>query len=80
MKNRKKAYTDACIIAWQYGKALDKTQQEKENLCKKLQEKKENLEIIYSKIAELWDYVYDSDYVEKEHILQELENMQIYAG
>lgn len=36
-------------------------------------------EIIYNMIADLYDYVYDSDYVEKEYILDQLASIQNYA-
>ena len=46
---------------------------------RKMEEMQENLDIIYNKISDLRDYVSDSDYIEREHILEELQNMQQYA-
>lgn len=43
-------------------------------------EEETDKEIIYKKIADLYDYVQDSDYIEKEYILEELANIQSYAN
>lgn len=43
-------------------------------------EEKTDKEIIYRKIADLYDYVQDSDYIEREYILEELANIQSYAN
>ena len=46
---------------------------------RKMEEMQNNLDIIYNKISDLRDYVSDSDYIEREYILEELQNMQQYA-
>lgn len=43
-------------------------------------EEETDKEIIYRKIADLYDYIQDSDYIEKEYILEELANIQSYAN
>ena len=43
-------------------------------------EEETDKEIIYRKIADLYDYIQDSDYLEKEYILEELANIQSYAN
>lgn len=43
------------------------------------EEEQTDKQIIYNKIADLYDYVQDSDTIEKERILDELANIQQYA-
>ena len=43
-------------------------------------EEETDKEIIYRKIADLYDYIQYSDYIEKEYILEELANIQSYAN
>ena len=45
----------------------------------KLAEKLENLETIYQMISDLRDYVDETEYLEKEYILEMLQDMQQYA-
>lgn len=45
----------------------------------KLAEKLENLETIYQMISDLRDYVDETEYLEKEYILEMLQDIQQYA-
>lgn len=45
----------------------------------KWDEDKDDKMTIYDKISELYDYIQDADYLEKEYILEELANIQQYA-
>lgn len=43
------------------------------------EEMKEDKETIYNMIAEIYDYIEENDYIEKEYILEKLATMQQYA-
>jgi hypothetical protein len=42
-------------------------------------EEESDKETIYNMIADLYDYVEDSDYIEKEYVLEQLASIQNYA-
>lgn len=46
---------------------------------KQLEEQKEDKKVIFNKIADLRDYIYESDEIEREYILEQLQDMQQYA-
>lgn len=46
---------------------------------KQIEELKEDKKVIFNKIADLRDYIYESDEIEREYILEQLQDMQQYA-
>ena len=50
-----------------------------ETIGEKANTDKTDKQIIYDLIAELYEYIQDSDYIENEYILMQLELMQQYA-
>lgn len=44
-----------------------------------IEEMKEDKETIYNMIAEIYDYIEENDYIEKEYILEKMATMQQYA-
>ena len=79
----KRPHTDYRMIAKNlaidYFKLNKKLQRiEKEN-TKQMEEQKEDKKIIWDLIAELYDYIQDTDYIEKEYIYEQLATMQNYA-
>jgi hypothetical protein len=83
MRNdRKKAYVNACKTCGEYWKALESVQQEKNELYEKLHEQKEDKEIIFNKIAELYDYIENRnywEYINSDFVLEQLADIQQYA-
>ena len=46
---------------------------------KQIEELKEDKKVIFNKIADLRDYIYESDEIERGYILEQLQDMQQYA-
>lgn len=60
----------------QQNKQIKFLYKQEENYVTELNELRENKEAIYSMIAELHEYIQDGDYIEKEYILEKLEEIQ----
>ena len=67
------------LIIDQQNKLIDFLYKEQAQHVEQINEKNENLNIIFNMIAELYEYIQDSDYVENEYILEQLATMQNYA-
>lgn len=67
------------LIIDQQNKLIDFLYKEQAQHVEQINEKNENLNIIYNMIAELYEYIQDGDYIENEYILEQLATMQNYA-
>lgn len=67
------------LIIDQQNKLIDFLYKEQAQHVEQINEKNENLNIIYNIIAELYEYIQDGDYIENEYILEQLATMQNYA-
>lgn len=67
------------LIIDQQNKLIDFLYKEQAQHVEQINEKNENMNIIYNMIAELYEYIQDGDYIENEYILEQLATMQNYA-
>lgn len=79
----KKPHVDYRIIAFtlamDYHKLDLKYKRLEKDTTKELENQKEDKKVIYDAIAELYDYIEDTDCIEKEYIYDQLATMQNFA-
>ena len=61
----------------QQNKQINFLYKQEENYVTELNELRENKEAVYKMIADLRDYIYETDILEKEYMLEKLQDMQM---
>ena len=67
------------FIIHNQNKLIDFLYKQEETYVTELNELRESKENVYNMIAELRDYIDETDLLEKEYILEKLQDMQVYC-